>query len=1277
MGYLIRFIARSLIWMLILVGIIVACLRLSFANIGLFKSEIEEWVAAEVIPGLTFGEIRSRWNRISPIFELDQATITLPDRSNPIVIDRLAIEFDFWGSLIFSSPVIREVNGTIDTVVIRKDKEKRWWLNDINLVAGQGSSAADDIEELLASIPHYLHIDLNRLVIEDEISRQKYLINNISANIEHHDDATHLQLLANLPETLGGSMQMLSILEGNVGTVYLQSQQLKLDPIGELLGFAVEKVHRAEAVAEVWINFKDHQIDTVNANLLIDEANFQDNPQDLEIPFSLAMQLSASRENKTWTVSQRLDDFKVNNQQFPPLNTQLRIRADKTPIRIEGWIQDLNIQHLDGIAANYVPNDFEEILTKTEIQGRLENIWFSLDTTGLQSLQVSAQAIDINNQLVDWLPGIDRLNASIVYARQRAELAITSDQLFLDFGDQFRGPLPLGEFQGLVHAEYDSRGTTLSISEFNTKNSDIRVEGRGWLELEANNPTPFLYMRASFEDGIGSQKSKYLPVQLLPKEALDWIDEGIRAADISDGSVMFHGRLEDVEKLHNERSGELYADFAIDNAEVMFDPDWEIATSGRGRLLFHNVGVDIRLDTIDYADVKNGNANIVIPTFMDTVILADINAAAPTSQALPIWLASPVGEDFREIAKNLSDPGGNVKANIQLSLPLERDDLEEEAKVSLSFDNASIKAANWGIQLGQINGKVRVTNESIAANGIKAMYFQDPVAIDIATDNQSQKTLVKVDGLVETAQMLELLPAGLKAGFEGKSHWQVNVAISNVPGNDDAPIVSIESSSDLQGTSVLLPQPYRKSAQDQRRTNTLVNIYEDDQVDFLVKYGIVSKVRGNLEKSALDGLQLADLDLAFGTILKEKQQDGIRLYGSTPNLSIDDWILFYRAEANRQGPGSQKLLPLLQSVDIKVGRITAFNRIIDNTDFILSQSSSGFSGTINSSAIKGKYYFPHHDSVQNPVIIDLDYAEVTGNPEKGQSTGLIPGNMFNMRLRSKEFVYDGRPVTDLELDTSIGDNVMLIESLSFKRDLVKFKFNGSWIYSPATKEHVSKLHASIKGEEFGQAMAKLNFGDTIHNGTINFKGELSWPDEVLRPHWDLLSGQGRIRLKDGILKDVEPGSGRFVGLLSLNALPRRLALDFSDVLFDGMEFDEIKGDLVLEGQALYTSNTKLDGPAAEVKIVGKTGLSDRDYDQKIYVVPNIRYTLPVIGSLAAGSTVGWGLLLLQNLFKSSIDESVEIEYSMTGSWDDPVISVINEPPPVVEEEQRPRNGAEK
>jgi len=107
-----------------------------------------------------------------------------------------------------------------------------------------------------------------------------------------------------------------------------------------------------------------------------------------------------------------------------------------------------------------------------------------------------------------------------------------------------------------------------------------------------------------------------------------------------------------------------------------------------------------------------------------------------------------------------------------------------------------------------------------------------------------------------------------------------------------------------------------------------------------------------------------------------------------------------------------------------------------------------------------------------------------------------------------------------------------------------------------------------------------------------------------------------------------------------------------------MEFEKISGNYRLDDGILYTEDTRLEGPAAKIKISGKTGIINRDYDQIMRVTPKYRQTLPVLGVIAASTTVGWGLLLLQNLFKKSIDDAVEVEYKVTGSWDDPQIELI-------------------
>jgi len=212
-----------------------------------------------------------------------------------------------------------------------------------------------------------------------------------------------------------------------------------------------------------------------------------------------------------------------------------------------------------------------------------------------------------------------------------------------------------------------------------------------------------------------------------------------------------------------------------------------------------------------------------------------------------------------------------------------------------------------------------------------------------------------------------------------------------------------------------------------------------------------------------------------------------------------------------------------------------------------------------------------------------------------------------------------------------------------------------------------------RGEKFGQAIAGLGFGDTMQDGTLDFNGGFTWPAPLLGFNLGILHADARMKIDDGVLNNVDPGGGRFVGLLSLSALPRRLSLDFSDVTVEGMEFEKITGNYRLDGGILFTENTRMDGPAARLKVSGRTGLINRDYDQVIGVIPKFRQTLPIIGAVAASTTVGWGLLLLQNLFKKSIDDAVEIEYKVTGSWDDPQIELIK----AVDENQKDLPNAEK
>ncbi|MCP4429675.1 MAG: TIGR02099 family protein [Gammaproteobacteria bacterium] len=1257
---LFRYITRTLIWLLILAGLIVAGLRLTLANVGLFRADIETWVSHELVPGISFGDIRCYWNGIDPILELEKTAITLPDHRRPIAIDVLSIQFDLWDSLVLGTPVVLEMVGSVEKLVIRKDSDKQWWLNDISLIASESGDAFGDLEDWLSSIPHFMQLEFRRMIIEDDSRQRIYHINNVLVDIQHHEQVTHVQLSASLPDSLGGELNLRSLLEGDEGLVYLQSERIKLSPIADLLGLSLKDYRRVELAGQVWINLQKHHISDINGTVQINKASYQPKLDEVAIPFQFTMGFSAQKQSKYWHLSNHIEKMFVSDKNLPDLDMQLRVIPQPDGKQIQGWIESIDIPSYSGLLGSYLPGEYKELVGKSDLQGSVGNIWLQLPMADPSRIKVSAQLENLKSSRVELFPGIDQLDAEVVYANHQARLELSSNHLTVDFGDQFRAPFQIDSFVARAELGYSGDEFMLSISDLKAENQDIRVGGRVWMESDLRS-SPFMSLHLEFDQGIASRKSNYLPVKLLPQEALEWIDDGIRAGDISNGNLLYHGRLQSIDELDEDKSGELYAYFDLKNAEVQFDADWAIAKQAQARLRFHNMGVNIEIDSVNYDSVEKARASIQLPTYANTSINADIHAVADTGKALETWLASPVGEQYRSIASNFQHPSGVVKANIKLFLPLEDEKQKEDVRVKIQLDNAAMQAPAWGVELSKAQGLLTVTGDSIKAKGIKALFYNDPVEIDVNTDQSNQQTLIKASGLIDTAQLLNLLPESLIQGIEGRSQWNVNLAIANSSQTGTSPALIVKAKSNLQGTSIYLPAPYSKESTNNRQIAGNLVLQGNEDILFNTQYGPYAKIRGRVEKSNNQDYQLVDLDLAFSTPLKTRQVSGIHLYGQLEKLPLDEWIVLHQTEKARQKTGSRSLMPLLQSIDLEVQDIALFGRKLSSVDFQVQQSEAGFSGNIQSREAKGKFYFPWQNSVQNPAIITMDYLHVATRVGPESLTNWVPGDFFNARFRSKVFSYGGKEVDDLEVDTSIDGEFLLIDTLTFKHNRIRFDANGYWLYSRATKIHDSFLALTVKGREFGQTIAALGFGDTIHNGEIKFSGELEWPGPIMDPNWDIVRGKGRLKLKDGILKDVEPGSGRFVGLFSLSALPRRLALDFSDVLFDGLEFDEIKGNMELKGQSLYTRNMKLDGPAAEVKIVGRTGMRDRDYDQKIYVVPKIRYALPVIGSIAAGSTVGWALLLLQNLLKSPIDESIKIEYSLTGSWDDPVITALNEP----------------
>ena len=205
----------------------------------------------------------------------------------------------------------------------------------------------------------------------------------------------------------------------------------------------------------------------------------------------------------------------------------------------------------------------------------------------------------------------------------------------------------------------------------------------------------------------------------------------------------------------------------------------------------------------------------------------------------------------------------------------------------------------------------------------------------------------------------------------------------------------------------------------------------------------------------------------------------------------------------------------------------------------------------------------------------------------------------------------------------------------------------------------SYLTASLISTDVEQTMARLNYQPGIVSDDMTMKMELDWSGSPRADFFDVLDGDVQLNFGNGQLEEVEPGAGRVFGLMSLSALERRLSFDFRDVFGKGFGFDKITATFRIDDGKVYTCDLSLEGPAADIGIVGEADLANRTYNQTAIVSANVVATLPIVGAVVAGPQVAAVLLIVSQIFKKPLQEIGQVYYGIGGSWDEPTIDTTN------------------
>jgi uncharacterized protein YhdP len=247
------------------------------------------------------------------------------------------------------------------------------------------------------------------------------------------------------------------------------------------------------------------------------------------------------------------------------------------------------------------------------------------------------------------------------------------------------------------------------------------------------------------------------------------------------------------------------------------------------------------------------------------------------------------------------------------------------------------------------------------------------------------------------------------------------------------------------------------------------------------------------------------------------------------------------------------------------------------------------------------------------------------------------------------------PMGKLEL-TATGDaREWRIAKLNLSNANAVLSGHGAW--QPPPRQRTS-LDLALHLIDSGALLEQWGLGKVLRQGPGLIQAQLSWPEGPLHPDWDRLSGQAQLDLQGGQFLQIEPGAARLLGILSLQALPRRLTLDFRDVFQQGFAFDRISGDLSLANGVARTQNLRVHGVQAMVLLEGQSDLKRETQDLHLVVVPDLNAGTASLAYAAINPAIGLGTFLAQYILRGPLQEAGTREFHISGSWDQPTMEAI-------------------
>ena len=1217
---------------------------------GIIVSQISKTLGLNA----SIAEIKGQVDLINPIIYTRQVKLSNFETSTaPLLVDQMEIVIDLFGSLLNAEPRIHSVQMAGIELAISTDlennllrlpqieREFRIPERQFNLGRLLGEAIAID----------YFDIGFHDILIHWD---DKNMADTRSFNIEHFIVSpqylqTQLSLIAELPKALGQKLTFITALEHDIsnpsGNFYINIEDLNLSEVYQMSG--MQSAHQGRLHAELWGQASYLQgLENLTGTLsLKDYLNPEFNPDNAISHFQSKLNWQAqaqSRELGLSYLSMRSEEATIENADLAIIQTQNQ----------GDYFSNLRFQ------ADYIsPSTYNQLLAYTQ--------------TGLR-IEQSRTKTPADKQAIDLILQTNHSDRWFVSPHTWPPVPLSASSTSTDLPQLLSGQfeLALNDIllkrngwsapQNLEHAELkgnytrDADYSEWHLNHLHIKSSDSDLSGTLSYRI-TDNKDKHMQSSLRLHHLDAAEIMHWIPPQTLKPKLESWLRNALRGGTVQRAELAVDGNPDFP---FGKDAGLWQLKAQAEDINLAYRRDDPEIKELNLDLLLENQTLKIQSDHLRMMDFYAKDTTVLLEDVAVPYVKISSRGRGPLADILSyVKTAGLVASDSILISDLETD--GNVDMDLKVHTRLSPN-VERETYVGghIDLDGANITLKTLGVDFNQLEGRLHFDKLGGRSNRIQAL-LNNAYPLTATAEAKEGATLLKMETRIPfPADYLQALSLPANTFNATADAWQAELLIPPLSA-DSKGALRLKLNSDLKALEVNMPAPLHKQSGEAVGSALLVEI-TDTGNEYQFDYGNRMRLSLQIPNTEADPKALLHFSPKIAYPYEANDDASFTIRGVIPHISINEWLgwLENYEDAETQ-PASYA-----QDIDVFIEKLVWNASTANQAHLAIKQQQDKTLATIHSAEIKGNASIPA--SRDQRVYIDLEHLILEGNSLSSDSHELDPAILPPMAIKMDLFKLGDFDIEDLKITLSPATDGVQITGMSFSKKsndktLIQAQLEGDW--KKIDEQNHSSFKFLLNSDDYGQLLHDWNFYSGLKGGQGQINGQLNWDNSPSRFELDQLQGPVKLQIKDGSIEAIEPGIGRLFGLLNVNALARRLTLDFKDVFDKGFEFDSVQGALEFDRANLMTQNLDINGPALDMKITGRTGITQRDYDQKIIVTPHVGTNAALATAFLGGPlTVATVFLLSQvTQLDNWVDRIITLEYTLKGSWDQPEVEFISAP----------------